>query len=1178
VKVFFRITLTTILCGCFHFAFGQVNTTNKGTEFWTAWMIHEDGAGIGGSQMDIYITSDVNTSGTVSVADGSFSQSFTVTANQVTIIPMPASAFIGVEGQFYKGIHVTSLQPIAIYAHIFYSAVSGATLLLPVATLGKDYYSINYTQESNSETDEHLPSYSSFIVIATQDNTTVQITPTQTLTSGKAANTPFTINLKKGELYQGLSLNDLSGTRIQSLSNDSGSCTKIAVFSGSSKIAIGCGSLDATSDNLFQQVYPTAAWGKNYITVPLASRQYDVFRIVFSKPNTNVTLNGQPITTSGFYYEFNSTTPNIISADQPIQVVQYAVSQGKSIDAFGICDNVSGDVGDPEMIYLTPIEQTITHATLYSTHNYDILNEFINVVIPTSAINSFTLDGAAYNNFTTLPGNPVYSYGQLSVSMGTHNIQASTGFNAIAYGFGERESYGYAAGTNLQNLNEYIVLNNPQTDSTQVNGCTGVNYKLQIVLPYQTNSIEWDFKDGTKPYTDNNPTVVSTITKGTQTLYVYQYPMPAKTFTAGNYKLVATVFDPVADACGSNETVELDFNIADPPVAQFTTGGVCAGDTTSFTDQSNANGSIIQSWLWNFGDGQTSVIQNPKHLFTSPGNYRVTLITVNQNGCASVPYTQTVNIAAKPLALFNISAPACAGEPITLTDNSTAANGTINKWIWTFGDGAAPDTLSTNAPFTHTYTDTGAYNVTLTVILSTGCVSNVYSQSIHIAPLPVVNFSLPAVCLSDAYAQFTDESTISGNSQAGFSWLWNFGDPNATPANPNTSTEQNPKHKYSQVRDSTNPYLVTLTVTSASGCSASKTQNITVNGDTPVAAFTVENSSNSCSGNAVTFDDNSSVNFGVVTKLVWYFDYGNNPADSIAYLGDSIPANHKFTHNYGYFNSPPAKSFTVRMDAYSGQTCVNTATQTISILANPLVTLTAADSVCQNAQPFQIVENKNGFSGTGVFSGSGVSSTGLFNPAIAGIGQVAINYLFTAQNGCTYDTTLQIKVNPAPAVTLESSVTLLQGGSVTLKPGATGSNLTYKWTPAAGLDHDNVPDPAASPSDDTEYTLTVTSDQGCSATASVLVHVLQNPVVPNAFTPNGDGVNDNWDIQYLNTYPGNTVDVFNRYGQKVFTSVGYGVPWDGKCNGADVPAGVYYYIINPKNGRKLISGYVTVIR
>jgi gliding motility-associated-like protein len=85
-------------------------------------------------------------------------------------------------------------------------------------------------------------------------------------------------------------------------------------------------------------------------------------------------------------------------------------------------------------------------------------------------------------------------------------------------------------------------------------------------------------------------------------------------------------------------------------------------------------------------------------------------------------------------------------------------------------------------------------------------------------------------------------------------------------------------------------------------------------------------------------------------------------------------------------------------------------------------------------------------------------------------------------------------------------------------------------------------------------------------------------VIPNTFTPNGDGVNDTWNIKNMDNYPNSSVNIFNRWGQKLYTSIGYPIPWDGKYNGSALPAGTYYYIIDPKNGHGVISGWVAIIR
>ncbi|MEO7215377.1 PKD domain-containing protein [Mucilaginibacter sp.] len=1149
-------------------AYTGLAQSNQGKEFWTAYMSHIESTGQ--SQMSLYITGGTNTTGKVEVADGSYSIPYTVTANQVTKVDIPRSAYLKSQGQFLKGLHITALKSVAVYAHIYASSVSGATLLLPVNALGKNYYSINYTQQSNSEMD-NLRSYSSFMVIGTEDNTIVEVIPAADLLDGSRAGQTITLTLKKGEVYQGLALADLTNTIIRAKSTN-GDCKRIAVFSGSTKIGIGCREAGFTSDNLFQQVYPTASWGKSYITVPLKHRNYDIFRVIFSDDNTNLTVNGQKtfFPLRGLYnYEIPSQQPNIITADKPIQVVQYAVSQGQQLNS---CQTDFFDLGDPEMIFLTPTEQTLDHVTLYSSPYSNIAAHYINVVIKDAQKSTFTLDGRPYTNFTQLSGDPTYAYAQIEVSSGTHNIRAADGFNAIAYGFGKFESYGYAAGASLKNLNQFIALQDNKPNSpTQISGCKDIEYRMQLTLPYQTTKIDWDFKDGRPVFTDNNPMVVSTTVKEGKTLYNYEYYTTVK-FAAGDYSVTATVINPNGDLCGITTDIDFDFNITDYPDAKFTYVGNCPGEPVQFTDATDAKGSELKTWLWDFGDGTTSSLQNPEHIYAATGDYNVILTTQNINECSNTSAAIKVHISKPPVALFNVSAPLCADNDVTITDVSAPGDGTIVKWLYDFGDGTT-EARTDKTPFTHLYAATGTYKIKLTLTNDKGCSSITFEKSITVSPIPVVDFSLPDVCISDA-AKFTDKSTIADNSESGFTYLWNFGDANAKAANPNTSTAKDPQHRYSVAA----VYTVTLTVTSASGCSFTKTQQFTVNGAQPVAKFSVENKDALCSSNPVIFNEVSTLDFGNFTKIVWYYDYNGNRQDVETFTRPDVPASRKYSHAYSLFNTPATKTYHVRMEAYSGETCVDVTGQDITVKANPVISLSQIGTVCREATPIQIAVNKNGFAGTGVFSGKGVSATGLFSPAAAGVGTFTITYTFTAQNGCDFSASQDIVVNPTPTVNAGGNTGLLEGGTVLIKAQASGKNLSYKWTPAIGLDHDDVLNPVCSAIDDISYTLTVTSSDGCQASDEIFVKVLKKLGVINTFTPNGDGFNDTWTIKYLESYPGNTVDVYNRYGEKVYSSTGYGIPWDGTYKGANLPSGTYYYIINPKNGRKVVSGSVTIIR
>lgn len=1151
-----------------------------------------------GAMMVLYITSDISTSGSVEIA-GKLLQNFTVTANQVTFIDIPTSAYLQYAGLSSNGIHITSAYPIAVYAHIYAFNVSGATLLLPVNAMGKEYMSLNYTQKSNASADN--PAYSTFAIIGTEDNTTVSITPTGTLLDGHSSNVNFTITLNKGQVYQGLSETDLTGTQIQSISNTAGGCKKIAVFSGSTRMGIGCNDngRNFSSDNLFQQVYPTSTWGKNYVAVPLRSRPYDVYRIVLSDPNTIVKLNGSVVPTSSFinnlYYEFKSQQESIITADKAIQVVQYSPSQNQHED----CGVGTGDVGDPEMIYLSPVEQGLSHVTLYATGYYRIQQSYINVVIPTSAVSSFKVDGSSYASSFIPIVNSSYSYAQISVSSGpqtgsatgavsagTHTLDASVPFNAIVYGFGSTESYGYAAGTNLADFSENLTVANANdpTAAQITAGCSNLTYKAKITLAFQTTDIKWKI-DGALVKEDTAP-VPAVSVKDSKTLYTYEYNANLN-FIAGNHTVVATVFNPVADVCGSTQDIQSVFSISDPPPVTIDAPvSDCFGNLTPFKDSTvPVMGQSIKSWFWDFGDNTTSTEQSPTHKYAAVGNYQVRLTEVDNNGCTNISAPKAVHIAANPIAKFSTTGFNCVAQTVTFTDGSATSEGTITKWLWDFGDGTLLNATN-GQPQQHKYAAVGNYTVKLTTATASGCSSDVFTQNLVINPSPVAGFTVPDLCVGEP-ANFTNTSTISDGTDSELTYLWDFGETGASPAT-GQSTLKNPQHFFRTV----GPHTITLTTTSKYGCADVSQKTITINGSNPVADFDPESN---CSGDMIVFDDKSSVDAYYVTKIIWWFDYDNHPDQSETFEDGALHANKKYTHTYGLFNSPASKSYRVRMEVYSGQTCFNIKEKIITVNANPVISLSANNkiinttdikpdtvSLCYEDSPLQIVEDKGIYIGLGTFSGNGISATGLINPQKAGPGIYIINYLFTTSGtGCTYAASFILKINPMPSISLPEKFTVLEDNQVTLRAVASvasGGKLTYKWTPSAGLSADDVAAPVATLHEDATYTLTVTSDKGCSTTVKTFVKVLKVLVIPNTFTPNSDGINDRWEIKYLNDYPNATVEIFNRYGTRIFYSNGYGVPWDGRSNGADMPVGTYYYIISPNSGRKPSSGYLTIIR
>jgi len=617
---------------------------------------------------------------------------------------------------------------------------------------------------------------------------------------------------------------------------------------------------------------------------------------------------------------------------------------------------------------------------------------------------------------------------------------------------------------------------------------------------------------------------------------------------------------------------EIIMTVVPTPTAAFKgAASTCLGSPTAFTDQSTGGGGTISSWLWDFGDGQTANTQNPSHTYSAAGNYTVNLTVTNSNGCTAAATPLSIHISSLPVASFTYSNPDCVTSAVTFTDKSTFTEGTITTREFDYGDGTA-DSKPTNSVFQHTYSATGTYTVKLIVTTNTGCVASI-SQNIIISPLPVVNFITPDVCLADASAMFTDSTTIADDSNGTLTYLWNFGDAYATPANPNTSALKNPSHKYSNAAI----YQVSLTVTSNNGCTVNKTRTFTVNGSIPVANFNVLNPGDLCSNREVLFINQSKVDFGSITKIEMFYDYGNNP--TVVETDNNPTPDKLYRHTYPQFHTPAKMNYQVRMLAYSGGTCVSEKDVTITLLATPQLTFNVPPTICLSAGTLQLSATENsGISGSGGYSGKGVSSTGLFDPAAAGVGTNTITYVYTATNACADTVSGNVTVYPVPTVNAGADATVLEGGNTTLTATATGDSLIYAWVPTTGLSNAAILDPVVTPFMDMVYTLTATNKLGCSASSSVKVKVLKAPDVPNGFTPNGDGVNDTWNIKYLDTYPDCTVEVFNRYGLKVYSSIGYPTPWDGTFNGAPLAPAVYYYIINPKHGRSPISGWVTIIK
>jgi PKD repeat protein len=255
----------------------------------------------------------------------------------------------------------------------------------------------------------------------------------------------------------------------------------------------------------------------------------------------------------------------------------------------------------------------------------------------------------------------------------------------------------------------------------------------------------------------------------------------------------------ITNISNCKDTILKPVDINHTPLADFVFDTVCESQFTHFTDSSTAVSGTITGWLWNFGDGGTSTLQNPVHQYLLAGSYTVTLAVTNSAGCIGDTSKQII-VNVTPSASFSFSGN-CKGSETQFTDLSSTASGTINGWQWDFGDGGS----STEQNPVHTYTTEGIFDVKLIVMNSSGCSDSIVLP-ITIFTTPTAQFSYSNTFCPAGRVSFFDQSTAPNTSIV--SWYWEF-EPGYF------STDQNPIFNYSET--DTN-YAVKLIVTDGHGC------------------------------------------------------------------------------------------------------------------------------------------------------------------------------------------------------------------------------------------------------------------------------------------------------------------------------------------------------------------------
>jgi gliding motility-associated-like protein len=194
----------------------------------------------------------------------------------------------------------------------------------------------------------------------------------------------------------------------------------------------------------------------------------------------------------------------------------------------------------------------------------------------------------------------------------------------------------------------------------------------------------------------------------------------------------------------------------------------------------------------------------------------------------------------------------------------------------------------------------------------------------------------------------------------------------------------------------------------------------------------------------------------------------------------------------------------------------------------------------------------------------------------------SVRHWIAFDQGCTSDTLFHpmTSINTAPMISAGPDLYIKKGTAAPLEASISNpSQYQFVWSPSTYLDQANLLNPLCKPDLDMIYVVRAIDRQTlCTASDTVQVIVLSAVDIPNTFTPNGDGINDTWKIQFLAQYKKCRMEVYNTAGQIIYQSEGYAVAWDGTRNGVPMPAGTYYYVIDLGDGSKRRAGYVTILR
>lgn len=638
---------------------------------------------------------------------------------------------------------------------------------------------------------------------------------------------------------------------------------------------------------------------------------------------------------------------------------------------------------------------------------------------------------------------------------------------------------------------------------------------------------EWDF--------DGNGTIDNTTQSPT-----FNFP------SAGNYptKLVVT------SALGCKDSITINVVVDPIPVANFTATTACLEYTTTFTNNSTvATGSITQN-DWDFADGTgTSALLNPTYTYTTAGTFNVELTVTSDSGCVhSVIVPVTVH--PKPTADFNVT-DVCLNVAAPITDASVGNGGTVNQWQWDFTNNGTTDNTTQNP--SNLYATDGTFDIKLVVSTTNSCKDTII-KPVTIHPMPTADFTFVNACYG-AGIDFTDTSNVTSGTIT--NWDWSFG-------NGQTSTLENPTENYA----AEGIYNVQLIVTTNNNCKDTISKNNIEVWPLPVVDFIP---TTVCLNNITQFEDQSTVSNTYTTNTItaWSWNFGD---------GSPLDNNQDPTHTYLTEGVHQAT-----LVVTTSNNCIDSITKDVTV--NPLPVVNFVADNFEDCAPVDVTFTDNtaissgtiskwfwDFNSDGYTDNYGPNPQWSFpNPSHSSVRNYNVTLITESDKGCRDTLTIPNYIHsyPNPLASFmywpNDQATIVDKELTFTDQSIIGS--VWHWDMGDGFTS-SVQHPVHEFPDTGFYlvTLAIENVYGCVDTTQKYVQI--KPMyaiwIPNAFTPDGDFTNDYF---YVDGYGIKElqIQIFDRWGLKIYDEIGIDQSWDGTYKGNLVPTDVYVYKVRAKD-------------